>query len=1016
LSSVDVLILNGIRGKGTRELDLQQLSSSVYSSTLHELFVCQARQNPEKIALVDGDVRLTYRELDELSNRLVNYLGRYQIEEGDGVGILLDKCYEYIVACVAILKTGGAYLHLELAYPDRFLQQIFADAKPKVVITKNAYLDKIEAPHIATLSVDADDWQSADPTAPEIPVCNSSVAIIGYSSGTTGKPKGVCVSHRATLYTYAKFWEEVQHIEETGRFAYTTFITWDALSPLVTGNAGYIVPDEISCDPRRWSDFVADHQVNHTILTPSLLASIVQNVDGETLHGKLQCLKVVWLGGEVTTQQLVNQTLAVMPHLYLINNYGPAECFVITQGQLRANDPATPSICSVGQVLDGMEVLILDEAMQPVPSGDTGELYATGPCLADGYLNNPELTGQKFIRINGATFYKTGDSARFLSDGRLVILGRCDATVKIRSYNVNLLAIEEILRQHPHISDCVVVAYGDEGDDKYLVVYLIPGEDAIWKIDTQTLNCLELARYLHEHLPFYMVPHIYVEMKSFPVHAISQKLDRASLPLPVYRKAQVVEKMDARIGRTSIAQQEQIVISLLEELLPQRNIRERDNFFEIGLHSLLAARIATRIREVFRTDLSVVQIYEHCTARELVAFLNNGTGPGHPHSGAQVDWQQESILDPSIVSAHRTAVFSPESQAVLLTGATGFLGVFLLAELLRVSPNLRVCCLVRSARRLPGLIEKMKRYHLWQEDFAERIELWIGDLEQAIFGWSPSTFEQYAQRVDAIFHIGAWVNMIFPYSKLKPANVDGTQEIIRFAACQVNKPLHHVSTLGILPSGNVAIFPENDQIDPYIDSLTSGYTQSKWVAEKLVWQAIDRGTPAYVYRPGNIGPDQKTFLADEKDSVMTFFDTCRQVRMAPRRDDWFVEYTPVDFVAKAIVQTALCKNPFSHAYHISSQSLIPTNNVFDEMQRQGNIDEIVDFDRWIDCLRDFATQEPDSGSALLEERLEIEEEYLLEQEIFDISLFAKQMQRCQLPLPTLDEQYLIQCITASFSS
>ena len=414
--------------------------------------------------------------------------------------------------------------------------------------------------------------------------------------------------------------------------------------------------------------------------------------------------------------------------------------------------------------------------------------------------------------------------------------------------------------------------------------------------------------------------------------------------------------------------------------------------------------------------MSVVQLYEHCTARELVAFLNNGTGPSHKDSGPQVDWQQESNLDASIASAPRTAIFSPESQAVLLTGATGFLGGFLLAELLSVLPNLRVCCLVRSAKRLPGLIEKMKRYHLWQEEFAERIELWIGDLEQPNFGWLPSVFEEHAQRVDAIFHVGAWVNMIFPYSKLKPANVDGTREIIRFAACQINKPLHYISTLGIVTSGNVSVYPENGEIDPHIYGLASGYTQSKWVAEKLIWQAIDRGIPAYVYRPGNIGPDQKTYLADEKDSVMTFFDTCKQVRMAPRRDDWFVEYTPVDFMAKAIVQTALYRHPLSHAFHISSQSLIPTNNVFDEMQRRGYIAEIVDFDRWIDCLRDFATQEPDSGSALLEERLEIEEEYLLEQDIFDISLFAEQMKRCQLPLPTLDEQYLIQCITASFSS
>ena len=389
-------------------MDIRQLASSVHDTTLHELFRNQVQQTPDKIALVDGDVRLTYRELDQQTNRLVNYLARYQIQENDAVGILLEKCHEYIVACLAVLKAGGAYLHLELAYPNRFLQQIFADAVPKVVITKQKHQDKVAVHQVASLYIDADDWQAADNTSREVEASNHSAAIIGYSSGTTGKPKGICVSHRATLYAYSKFWEEVWHLHDKGRFAYTTFITWDALSPLVTGNTGYIVKDEISFDPQRLLDFYAEHKINHTMLTPSLLSCILQTVDVNTLRQKLQWLKVVWVGGEVMTQQLVDQILEAVPHLYLINNYGPAECFVITQGQLQANDPITPSICSVGRVLARMEVMLCDEAMNPVARGEVGELYATGPCLADGYLNNPTLTKQKFISINEKNFIKLG--------------------------------------------------------------------------------------------------------------------------------------------------------------------------------------------------------------------------------------------------------------------------------------------------------------------------------------------------------------------------------------------------------------------------------------------------------------------------------------------------------------------------------------------------------------------------------------------------------------------------------
>lgn len=702
------------------------------NATLHELFIKQARQKPDQIALVDQEVALTYRELDELSNRLANYLSRYQIEENDAIGILLEKCHEYIIACLAILKAGGAYLHLELAYPSNFLQQIFADATPKVVITKQKYQHKMASHDVCSLYIDADNWQAADHIIRKTEAGNRSVAIIGYSSGTTGSPKGVPVSHRATIYAYYKFWQEVWHIDEKDRFGYTTFITWDALSPLIMGQTGIIVPDEISFDPRRLLEFISHHKINHTFLTPSLLSSIIQNIDVETLREKLRCLHIVWVGGEVTTQSLVDETLRLMPHLYLINNYGPTECFVITQGRLLANDSATPTICSVGKVLDGMEVMIVDESRQPVDKGEIGELYATGPCLAEGYLNKPELTKQKFVSINNQIFYKTGDSARYLQDGRLIILGRRDATVKIRSYNVNLLAIEELLRQHWQVSESIVVAYGAEGEDKYLVAYLIRHDSATWEIDPQNLTCSEMVSYLRNYLPFYMVPHLYIELKALPIHPISGKLDKSALPVPSYKKAVVKKVVQPEENAIDfpIAKQEKIMIALLKEILPQQEIKKSDNFFDLGLHSLLAAHLATRIKEVFCRELSVVNLYEHSSAQKLVAYLN------HRHRSTEISWRhaERVILEKQISASLRSTSFSPDSQAVFLTGATGFLGVFLLAELLRLSATIKVYCLVRSSDRYPKLIQKMKRYELWHDEFSERIVPLTGDLEQRYFG------------------------------------------------------------------------------------------------------------------------------------------------------------------------------------------------------------------------------------------------------------------------------------------
>ncbi len=962
-------------------------------ATLQARFSSQVYKHPDKIALVDGAVTLTYRELDTLSNRLANCLQQYDIEANDAVGILLEKCHEYIIACLAILKAGGAYLHLESAYPTHFLREIYTDASPKVVITKRRHESKVM--DVNALFIDDGAWRSADSSPVDSNNINDDLAIIGYSSGSTGKPKGICVSHRATLYAYYHFWRELRDIPAKGRFAYTAFLTWDALSPLVMGETGYMIPDEISYDPHRLLDYIAQHKINHTFLTPSLLSTILQTVDHAMIRAKLSCLNVAWVGGEVTTQPLVDETLALLPHLALINNYGPAECFVITQGQLRVNDSAIASICTVGHVLDGMEIVIMDEEMEVVAQGEIGELYATGPCLADGYLNNPTLTRQKFIPLNGKTFYKTGDLARCLEDGRLVILGRRDSTVKIRSYNVNLSAIEETLRQHSQITDCVVMAYGEAGGDKHLVAYLI-GDDL--HIDPDSYNCPTIVGYLQQYVPFYMVPRLYVELDVLPIHPISGKLDRSVLPrLTVEKPSNALIKLPKN---ATIAEQEQVIVALLQELLPHGNIKPCDSFFELGLHSLLAAQLTSRINELFGIALSVVTVYERDSAEKLVAHINGKT------TKPTINWQKEAILENTIHAHPICTTFTTNSDAVFLTGATGYLGGFLLAELLCLSPTLNVYCLLRSESRLPALIERLKFYQLWNDNFQGRIIPLVGDLEQPRFGWTQATFERYAAQMDAVFHAGAWVNMVYPYQRIKATNVGGTQEVIRFATCCTTKPLHYISTLGIFPAGNVSQYREDKQIDHLIDRLNLGYTQSKWVAEQLAFQAIERDIPVQIYRIGNLGPDSITRKANDNDTIMLLLDACKTLRIAPDKGaNWVFEYTPVNFVTHAIVQTALTPHTVSDIFHISGQNLIPANSVFLEMRRRDLIDQIMPLDKWLQRLHNITVT--DSGYALLAQSLPIEEEFLLDDELFDISLFKEQT---GTQPPAINEEYLIDAI------
>ena len=316
------------------------------STTLHAVFRRTAGKYPERVALVDGNNVLSYQVLDQWSDSLAGYLQQSGVKSGDIVGIYMEKCHEYILACLAILKAGGAYLPLELAYPPAMLQYIFEEAQPAFILTKSTVSEQLPISNVPFLEMDQDAvWKTYRSVHDEkVTVTAKNIAILGYSSGTTGKPKGIPVSHRATLYAHAKFWEEVWNLGDIERFAFTTFMAWDAVSPLQMGATGFIVPDNLSGDPKYLAQFIEEHKINHTVLTPSLLSSLLNRLSPDILKKQLKSLNILWVGGEVSTPELVNRTLEILPQLNLINNYGPVECFVIAQGRLRKTTPPPPGI------------------------------------------------------------------------------------------------------------------------------------------------------------------------------------------------------------------------------------------------------------------------------------------------------------------------------------------------------------------------------------------------------------------------------------------------------------------------------------------------------------------------------------------------------------------------------------------------------------------------------------------------------------------------------------------------
>ncbi|MBW2555881.1 MAG: thioester reductase domain-containing protein, partial [Deltaproteobacteria bacterium] len=918
---------------------------------LHQLFQDQAERTPEAVAVVDGDKTLTYRELDRTTDELAGFLQNQGVAFDETVGIFMETCMEYLVAYIAILKAGGAYIPLELAYPDALLEKIFDEAQPKVIVTKRQYRNRFNSDLSAKpLFMDVDDtWRvgiyDKDAVAS---ISLENLAFIAYTSGTTGEPKGVLVPHRAVVHSYTSRYEQSSY-QPQDRVACNIFFVWEILRPLLKGATCYIIPDDIIYDPRPLLDYLAGHKITEVLFTPSLLETVINSVDAEQIRLKLSSLKAIWLNGEVVTVNLKNRVLKILPdHVRLLNTYSISECHDVADVDLRDAKDLPSGICTVGHTIQGVELKLLDEKMQPVFPGGVGELYIGGPCLAKGYLKKPDLTAERFVLIEGQRFYRTGDLAEIHAGGKLEIKGRCDFMVKIRGYSIHLGAVETALLEHANVKSCAVIAEGEEGEDKRLVAYVVRHGAADWEIDERTGTSVAIRNILKLYLPHYMIPSTYIELDNIPLHPITGKLNYKLLPSPPPKYQH--DFSDIQLGQgASLKEQENIMRTLWERILflDPNSIKNDSSFFDFGGHSLLAVELTIFIEEIFRVQLMVKDVYEYPTVTELVKFMNNGA----KDVALSVSIKEDARLDASIRPAPVKKPLSlANAKSILITGVTGFLGAFLLDELLKsTKDHVKIYCLVRiksgdQTDAINRVVKNLKYYHLWNDNMKNRIVPVVGDLTKKYFGLSVAQFNELAQEIDFIFHCASLVNYVYSYSIIKPAAVNGTQEILRLACTSTTKPIHYISTNGIFAGEDKEAYLENNDIDSYADHLTNGYGQAKWVAEKLVWEAVSRGLPVCLYRPGNIGHHSGTGVTNPSDFQSMIIDACAKVKCVPDKSDWAFELTPVDLLVKSIVLFASNPSCFGQVFNIVQNDPVPSKTVFDLLFEMKLVSEHVSFD------------------------------------------------------------------------
>ncbi|MGI5282890.1 non-ribosomal peptide synthetase [Nonomuraea polychroma] len=807
---------------------------------LEELIARQVARTPDAPAVVTSAGVITYAELDARAAALA---GELDVAPGSLVALRMKASPEAMVALLAVLKSGAAYVPVDPGQPPARTRAVL---EPCAAVIDDAGVTRLPGRAV-----------------------QEGAAYVIYTSGSTGVPKGVVVGHR-TVARLATAFRDVHGFGPGQRVLMVPPLSFDASAgdifpALISGAALVLHPDPASLTGETMLRLCADLGVTMVDTASALWQQWVEDLSGHD-HVDPGHLTTMMVGGEsVPVDRLRTWARLTGGRVAFYNHYGPTEATVCATvyRTVDGSELAGRAHLPIGTALPHVRAYVLDRHGNPAPIGVPGELYLGGDCVAMGYLGRPELTAERFLPDPFApgTMYATGDLVRRRADGTLDFLGRTDRQLKVNGVRIEPGEVEAACLAHPGVREAVVAAPAGR-----LVAYLV-GEP---------MSAAELRAFLAGRLPLAMTPATVVMLDALPLTPHG-KIDHRALPEPGNA---------APPYETPRTPAEEAVAAVWTELLGTRAGR-RDNFFDLGGHSLLTPRMVARLADKTGVRVPLATFFACADLAELAGVID-GQAPA-----AAPDLREEAVLPGDFAVAGGPRRSGP--GRILLTGATGFLGAHLLADLLTHS-EATVHCLVRG----PGerVRNSLAAHGLWREEFAGRIVAEPGDLTRDL--------PDLPDEIDLIVHSGGLVDFVRPYGRLKAANVGGTLAVLRLAA-RAATPVHVVSTLGVYLVPGERVVREGDPL-PDPGRLHLGYDQSKWVADRLAAQARDAGLPVSIHRPARVagGPARDDFLA-------RFLATCVVLGSVP--DGEHLDMAPVEHVAAAIGLLARSGTQGDFHYH-----------------------------------------------------------------------------------------------------
>jgi amino acid adenylation domain-containing protein len=578
-----------------------------FAHGVHDLVQKHADATPDAIALRSGGSEITYRELDNRSNRVAHLLRCHGVGSEIRVAICMHRSIDLAVAALGILKSGGAYVPIDPTSPAHRIAILLEDSRVPLVLTQLCLADKLPRGDWKSVVLDEDGLGAHPATSPATNTKPDDLAYIIFTSGSTGRPKGVQITHAnlMNLVTWHQRAFEVSPADRATLHASPGFdaSVWELWPYLASGACVDVVDEDLRTTPEELRDWIVARRITISFL-PTALAECMIDLQWPSETS----LRVLLTGAD---------TLRRHPPTHLpfalVNNYGPTECTVVaTSGRVQPNEKLN-DVPSIGHPIDNVNVHIVDDQLQLVPAGTSGEILIGGAGVAPGYVNSPELTAEKFLPdpfsdIPGARLYRTGDLGRYMPDGQIAFLGRIDEQIKVMGYRIEPREITAVLSHYHDIRDSFVTAYTDQAGNKRIVAYVVPA-------NSEGLTPRDIRRFLSEQLPEYMLPSAFVVVAELPRSAHG-KVNRSALPEP--SPSNILEDEAFEAPQSPI---EQHLADFLSSLLKVDHVGRDDNFFTLGGHSLLGAQLIARIQQTFGVELPLRSLFEQPTLRGMSAEI-----------------------------------------------------------------------------------------------------------------------------------------------------------------------------------------------------------------------------------------------------------------------------------------------------------------------------------------------------------------------------------------------------------